>query len=69
MKIEFKKANLNDVDIISSLVIQLTQEICERTEEQYFDIDLDGTIANCQKLLSAGHYTAIIGWSNNTPVL
>ena len=63
MKLEFTKATPDKAEIIGSLVVQLTQEICERTHAQHFDIDLDGTIQRCEALLSAGHYAAIIGWS------
>lgn len=50
------------------MVVQLTQEICERTHAQHFDIDSEGTVRRCAQLLSAGHYAAIIGRSDNIPV-
>ncbi len=68
MKLQFVQATPDDAEIIGKLVVQLTQEICERTHAQHFDIDLDGTIRRCEALLSAGHYASIIGWSDNTPV-
>ena len=68
MKLEFIQATPENAEIIGSLVVQLTQEICERTNEQHFDIDLEGTVQRCEELLSAGHYAAIIGWSDNTPI-
>jgi len=68
MKLEFTQATPDKAEIIGSLVVQLTQEICERTHAQHFDIDLDGTIQRCEALLSAGHYAAIIGWSACSPV-
>jgi len=68
MKLEFTKATPDNAEIIGSLVVQLTQEICERTQMQHFDIDLQGTIQRCEELLMAGHYAAIIGWSENIPV-
>ncbi len=68
MKLEFRQATPDNAEIIGSLVVQLTQEICERTNAQHFSIDLEGTIRRCEELLSAGHYAAIIGWSDNIPV-
>ena len=68
MKLEFTQATPDKAEVIGSLVVQLTQEICERTHAQHFDIDLDGTIQRCEALLSAGHYAAIIGWSACSPV-
>lgn len=68
MKIEFILASPDSAKIIGSLVIQLTQEICERTNAHHFDIDFEGTVQRCEELLTAGHYAAIIGWSENIPV-
>jgi GNAT superfamily N-acetyltransferase len=68
MKLEFTLATPDKAEIIGSLVVQLTQEICERTDVQHFDIDLDGTIQRCEELLTAGYYAAIIGWSESIPV-
>ena len=68
MKLTFTQATPDQSEIIGSLVVQLTQEICELTHVQHFDIDLNGTILRCEELLSAGHYAAIIGWSDNTPI-
>lgn len=68
MKLEFIQATPDKAEIIGSLVVQLTQEICERTNAQHFNIDLKGTVQRCEELLSAGHYAAIIGWSDVTPV-
>jgi len=68
MKLEFKQATPDHAKVIGSLVVQLTQEICERTGAQHFDIELAGTVQRCEDLLSAGHYAAIIGWSDNVPL-
>jgi GNAT superfamily N-acetyltransferase len=68
MKLQFVQATPDHAEIIGALVVQLAQEICERTHAQHFDIDLDGTIRRCEDLLSAGHYAAIIGWSDSIPV-
>ncbi|MCQ8118863.1 GNAT family N-acetyltransferase [Methylomonas rosea] len=68
MKLEFIQATPDHGEIIGSLVVQLTQEICERTHAQHFDIDLEGTVQRCEELLSAGHYAAIIGRSDKRPV-
>ena len=68
MKLKFLYASPNDSKIIGSLVVQLTKEICERTDAQHFDINLDGTICRCKELLSSGHYSAILGFSDNRAV-
>ena len=68
MKLEFTQATPDKAKIIGSLVVQLTQEICERTNAQHFDIDLESTVQRCEELLSAGHYAAIIGWADKIPV-
>ena len=68
MNLQFIQATPAHAEIIGSLVVQLTQEISERTQAQHFDIDVEGTIQRCAELLSAGHYAAIIGWSDKLPV-
>jgi GNAT superfamily N-acetyltransferase len=68
MKLEFLQATPDNAEIIGSLVVQLTREICERTNAQHFDIELEGTVQRCEELLKAGHYAAIIGWSDSIPV-
>ena len=68
MTLEFIQASPDEAEIIGSLVVQLTQEICERTNAHHFNIDLAGTVQRCKELLSAGHYAAIIACSGNIPV-
>jgi len=68
MKLEFIQATPDHAEVIGSLVVQLTQEICERTHAQHFDIDLESTVQRCEALLSAGHDAAMLGWSDNSPV-
>lgn len=68
MKLEFLQATPDKAEIIGSLVVELTEEICARTNAQHFNIDLEGTVQRCKELLTAGHYAAIIGWSDTLPV-
>jgi len=68
MKLEFTQANSNDAKIIGKFVVDLTNEICERTNANHFGIELETTIKRCKELLSKGHYLAILGWSNNKPI-
>ncbi len=68
MSINFREATINDSEIIGSLVVELTTEICELTDAQHFDIDLKGTIERCHDLIRDGHYSAIIGTSENIPI-
>lgn len=68
MDINFTEAAIGDAEVIGSLVIRLTQEICERTHAQHFDIDLEGTIDRCKALISADQYSAIIARAGNTSI-
>jgi GNAT superfamily N-acetyltransferase len=68
MNINFREATLNDCEMIGTLVVELTNEICELTNAQYFDIDLNSTVERCHKLIRDGHYAAIIGLYENVPV-
>jgi GNAT superfamily N-acetyltransferase len=68
MEFEFVEAAPNDSEIIGSLVINLTREICELTNTPYFDIDLDETVQRCRHLITEGHYAAILCFSAGSPV-
>jgi GNAT superfamily N-acetyltransferase len=68
MNINFREAALEDSELIGSLVVELTTEICELTKVQHFDIDLNGTIQRCHELIRDGHYSAIIGFYENKPI-
>ena len=68
MKLEFTYATVIDAEAIGTLVVDLTNEICERTNTQYFDIELETTITRCKELLSNGQYLAILGWFKNKPI-
>ncbi len=65
MNITFREATPDDSEIIAALVISLTTEICELTNTQYFDINLNDTVKRCYELINNGHYAAIIGESDN----
>ncbi|MCI2283952.1 GNAT family N-acetyltransferase [Colwellia sp. MSW7] len=68
MQINFKVAKLEDSEVIGSLVVDLTNEICKLTKAQHFDISLSSTIKRCRELIRDGHYVAIIGEYHNNPV-
>ena len=68
MSIVFNIAVVEDSEIIGSLVTKLTDEICARTNSNPFDIDINGTIARCAGLMRQGHYGAVIGFSEGTPI-
>jgi len=68
MKLEFTQATPVHAETIALQVVQLTQEICDRTHAQHFNIDLEETVQRCAALLSAGHYAVILGWSDTVPV-
>jgi len=68
MQISFKVAKLEDSEAIGSLVVDLTNEICELTKAQHFAINLNSTIERCRELIRDGHYAAIIGEYKNKSV-
>ena len=68
MSREFKLATADEAETVARLVFALTGEISTRTNAQHFDIDLQTTITRCRELMSAGHYSAIIGRLNDAPV-
>jgi len=68
MDVTFEVATTKSASIVGELVIELTQEICERTHVEHFNIHLDGTIKQCEQLLADGHYAAIIGFAGDTAV-
>lgn len=68
MNVEFREATLSDSECIGQLVVKLTSEICELTNAQHFDINLNETIQRCRELISDGHYNAILGFYKNIPV-
>ncbi|MCG7537391.1 GNAT family N-acetyltransferase [Pseudoalteromonas sp. OOF1S-7] len=68
MEFEFREAKPEDSAIISTLVVALTTEICEKTKAQHFNIDLRETSQRCRKLIIDGKYSAIIGMHEHHPV-
>lgn len=68
MNINFRKASFDDAEIIGTLVVELTNEICELTNVKHFDIDLNNTIQRCRTLIKAGHYAGIIGEVENKAI-
>lgn len=68
MKMEFIQATPDHSEVIGNMVVNLTNEICHTTNAQHFDINLNETISRCKELLMADHYSAIIGYSQNTPI-
>lgn len=68
MQINFKVAKVEDSKTIGSLVLELTNEICELTNAQHFNINLSSTIERCGELIRDGHYAAIIGEYQSKPI-
>jgi len=68
MKINFREATLKDSEIIASMVVELTREICVLTNESYFDLDLNDTTQRCYNLIRDGHYSSIIAECENIPI-
>lgn len=68
MEIKFREATVQDSEIIGSLVVELTTEICELTHAKHFDIDLNDTIQRCNELISDGYYAVILGVYEGNPI-
>ena len=68
MNIKFREATVNDSEVIGSLVVDLTTEICELTDTKHFDIDLKSTIQRCHELINDGNYAAILGFNESKVV-
>jgi len=68
MEINFRQATVNDSEIIGTLVVELTNEICALTHAKHFDINLNETIQRCNDLIQHGHYFAIIGTYKSIPI-
>ncbi|BCE02653.1 GNAT family N-acetyltransferase [Marinicellulosiphila megalodicopiae] len=68
MNINFRKAKTEDSKIIAEFVVKLTDEICEITKTQHFNIDVKNTQAQCESLLTQGFYSAILGFQDSTPI-
>jgi len=68
MNIKFRQATIKDIEIISDMVVELTNEISELTQSQPFDINRQNTIDCCESLIRDGHYFAIIGEVENKPI-
>lgn len=60
MEFVFSQASENDCEIIGKMVVELTEEICQRTDTQHFDIDLPETIQRCREFFQSGKYAAIL---------
>lgn len=68
MQVHFNYATPSDAIVVARLVEALTTEICNRTNSQHFDIDLEGTTRRCKDFLENGYYSAILGFYADQPV-
>lgn len=68
MSLTFRQATPADAELVCTLVMQLTAEICQVTKAQHFDINPNDTAELCHTLLSDGVYTAIIAFDGDQPV-
>ena len=68
MNINFLMASQSDAQNIAEMVVKLTNEICELTKAQHFDISLMETVKRCRVLLNDGHYRAIVGFDDKKPI-
>ncbi|WP_062061532.1 GNAT family N-acetyltransferase [Cellvibrio sp. OA-2007] len=68
MSIKFAVATESHAEVIAAFVIKLTEEICLKTNVQFFSIDLDETVARCRELIRDKNYGAIIGYRADQPI-
>lgn len=68
MVIEYRFATENDAEVIGELILQLTQEICLKTNSNPFSTDLVSSASKLRELILNKNYAAIIGISNGKPV-
>lgn len=68
MSTTFVVATENHAKVIATFVISLTEEICLKTNAQFFSIDLEETVDRCRKLIRDKNYGAIIGYTEDQPV-
>ena len=53
---------------MGEMIVELTNEISHVTQSKPFSINLQNSIECCEAFIRDGHYFAIIGEINNTPV-
>lgn len=68
MNVQFRIATDCEAEIIARFVIRLTEEICLKTNAQFFSINLEETIARSRHLISDKNYGAIIGYVEEQPI-
>ena len=68
MSMKFIVATVRDVEVIANFVVKLTEEICLKTNVQFFSINLDETVARCRELIRDKNYGAIIGYMEDQPI-
>lgn len=60
MELTIVSATPGDAPVVARLVMELTDEICRRTEIRHFNVDLAASTALCRRLLQQGHYRALL---------
>jgi GNAT superfamily N-acetyltransferase len=68
MSIKFAVATESHAEVIATFVIKLTEEICLKTNAQFFSINLDEAVARCRELIRDKNYGAIIGYRADQPI-
>jgi GNAT superfamily N-acetyltransferase len=66
--VEITQASSMDAPAIAGMAVALTEEISRRMGVQHFDLDLDGTAAQCARTLAEGSYTALLATVDDRPV-
>lgn len=68
MSMQFELAGVASAAIIAEMVLELTTEICTRSNIPAFNLDLEDTKRRTIAFLEQGHYTAILGLRDGVPV-
>lgn len=68
MSIQFTLATDSDAEVIAKFVIKLTEEICLKTNANFFSINFGETVERCRELIRDKNYGAIIGYIEDQPI-
>lgn len=68
MSIQFTLATDSDAEVIAQFVIKLTEEICLKTNANFFSINFEETVERCRELIRDKNYGAIIGYIEDQPI-
>ena len=60
VKIEVRRANPEDAELVAAMAIALTDEISASLREKQFDLEIERTTELCRALLDEGRYVVLL---------